>query len=30
VRFGEGQRKGVTLEQPEYGVGRGHQYVKQK
>ena len=30
VRFSEGQRKWMKLEQPEYGVGRGHRYVKQK
>ena len=30
VRFGEGQRKGMKLEQPKYGVGRGHWYVEQQ
>ncbi len=28
VHFGEGQREWMELEQPEYGVGRGHWYVK--
>ncbi len=30
VRFSEGQWKWMELEQPEYGVGRGHRYVKQQ
>ncbi len=28
VCFGEGQREWMELEQPEYGVGRGHWYMK--